>query len=110
VNGMSVCISALYAYKKQIKQTKCHHGISPKPFFSRCHADLLTHEGLATKNNFICLSIVKRDKRMRDAERCAGRYPAPHPDPQKTKIQTAYACMTLKTSFEFLFSADCGTV
>jgi hypothetical protein len=27
------------------------------------------------KNNFICVSIVKRDKRMRDAGRCAGRYP-----------------------------------
>jgi hypothetical protein len=27
------------------------------------------------KNNFICEFIVKRDKRMRDAGRCAGRYP-----------------------------------
>jgi hypothetical protein len=33
------------------------------------------------KNNFICIFIVKRDKRMRDAGRCAGRYPAAeHPD------------------------------
>jgi hypothetical protein len=32
------------------------------------------------KNNFICESIVKRDKRTRDAGRCAGRYPgAGHP-------------------------------
>jgi predicted Co/Zn/Cd cation transporter (cation efflux family) len=28
------------------------------------------------KNNFVCVSIVKRDKRMRDAGRCARRYPA----------------------------------
>jgi hypothetical protein len=27
-----------------------------------------------TKNNFICVFIVKRDKRMRGARRCAWRY------------------------------------
>jgi hypothetical protein len=50
--------------------------------------DLVTHADLArmrstyetyvhagAKNNFICVSVVKRDKRMRDARRCAGRYP-----------------------------------
>jgi hypothetical protein len=28
------------------------------------------------KNNFLCVFIVKRDKRIRDAGHCAGRYPA----------------------------------
>jgi hypothetical protein len=33
------------------------------------------------KNNFICVPIVKRDKRMRVVERPAGRYPAAeHPN------------------------------
>jgi hypothetical protein len=51
-----------------------------------CHVDLLTQAGLIRMRTFfkqgkisyvyICVPIVKRDKRMRDAGRGAGRNPA----------------------------------
>jgi hypothetical protein len=43
-------------------------------------------------NNFICVFIAKRDKRMRDAGRCAGRYPA-------TEHQHEWACLQLQCPF-----------
>jgi hypothetical protein len=44
------------------------------------------------KNNVICVFKIKRDKRTRDAGRCAGRYlAAEHPD--------ALACLQLQCPF-----------
>jgi hypothetical protein len=49
------------------------------------------HAGLArispAKNNLIWLFIVRRDKRMQDAGRCAGRYPA---------AEHSYACSRVR--------------
>jgi hypothetical protein len=46
------------------------------------HARGRWHQCVApAKNNFICVFIVKRAKRMRDTGRCAGCYPAAvHPN------------------------------
>jgi hypothetical protein len=65
-------------------KTVCTYGIWSKGVFSVTQISSRTRGWpvcvAPANNNFICVFIVKRDKRMRDAGRCAGRYlAAEHP-------------------------------